>query len=406
MNGMGTPSFSISSESGIQWTMNNSSSFHLSGCNFTRIKVAYPLAIGLLISAFLAPPCFAQAQAPAPSSVPPAGSLANKEPLPVLLPLPDFSVIWTRLSKDTFPKTYAQALSAAKSQDRQGMEQQLSAIPSRAGQFEWTHTIRALVEVDGIAGTLETARTHSAPGTSLTLSDSAAAALAKAQREFSTALRVRASNSDVLYLKAYAHLLAGQPEEGLKAAKEAVWYGRSDLFSINEMHYLQAVGLAQQARLDEAVKSLELANQGQPSAYASVGLASLALARGDRPGAIRAARAAVSADPDHFHANVQLVRALILKADRLLDRSAIAEADKLSAELLKGLSPEQNRFREALEVRTRALIAAEKPLDAEALLIPVLSSTSTPDPLYQQLAAQVRVERLAVEARQPAKEAS
>jgi tetratricopeptide (TPR) repeat protein len=299
-----------------------------------------------------------------------------------------------------------QALRAAKNQDREAMEQQLSAIPRRAAHYEWSHAIRALFELNDIAGILEASRARSTLGGSVTLPSSAASVVAQAQREFAAALTVRASNSDVLYLKAYGHLLAGQTDEGVKSAKEAVWYGRARLFPISELHYLQAVGLAQQARLDEALKSLELASSGQPSAFAAVGLSSLALARGDKPAAIRAARAAVSSHPDHFHANMQLVRSLIYKADRLLDRSAIAEADKLSASLLSGLTPEQHRFREALEVRTRALIAAEKPQDAEALLIPVLSSTSTPDPLYQQLAAQVRVERLALEARQSGTETS
>ncbi len=305
--------------------------------------------------------------------VPPAPTVS-----PINLPIPRVVETLEFFKSESLPAIYRPALLALKENSPEQATALLDKVPPRAPHQEWVGALKSLAAL---------------------MERNSSTALTQADR----ALKVRASSSDILFIKALCLLTAERWAEAETSAKEALWFSRSQLVPLSELHYLRAVALARMAELPQATKALEAASAASPPAIlAQSGLSALATSRTDRAAAVRFARSAVQQRPDDVTAQMQLVRALTVKADPLLDRAAIAEADRLSEKIMDSLDNSDQKFNEAITLRTQTLLVAGKPELAEKVLAPLLKAKEV-DSEHQLLASQVNIEKSAKLAREQSK---
>lgn len=186
---------------------------------------------------------------------------------------------------------------------------------------------------------------------------------------FKAALRLRGSNCDIYFFVALSHLALNQKSMALTALQDALWFNRISLVPIEEFYLL--IGQIERAFGNniKASQAFNAALAKNPSFFpARAALLSLSMEAGKRSSAVRAARAALALNPESIELKAALVEALLLNADRTLDKEQIAEAKKLTASLAatKGLSQAQELL--IIPLQIKALLASGELSQAEKVL--------------------------------------
>lgn len=191
----------------------------------------------------------------------------------------------------------------------------------------------------------------------------------QADRRFSQALSVRASSSDALFFRGLSKFEQQKLPESMADLDEALWFSRFNLVSPADAHFLRARIFALQDLRDKSLQAYRAAISADPnSTAAKIGLAETMLANDNSNEAIPLLRDSLTANPNNSYAELLLAKALLLKADRLLNRAEIKEANELTDKLVKSKSLDAPTREEALRIHVKALLFSNKQKDAAAFV--------------------------------------
>ena len=220
--------------------------------------------------------------------------------------------------------------------------------------------------------------------------------LAEAEISLKSATTLKGSNAEVAYLLGIVY--AAKPDFKLarQAFDETAWFGKGTIASPDLAHVALGLVYHREKNTVKALASFNTALALNPALIqARLEIASVSLETGDKPQAILQLRQVLASNPTSFQAKVYLARALLVNADRLLNRKEIAEAKQIMSEVLKPKELSKDQYLEALPVFVQAQLASGDFEAAEK----VVSAALKRDPqssVIMQLKDQIDLERQAV----------
>ncbi len=214
---------------------------------------------------------------------------------------------------------------------------------------------------------------------------------------FKDSLRLRGSSADTLFFLGISQVLAGDLPASNNSFQDAVWFGKSQIISPSDLNLFLGYSYRLNNLPTKATTALNTALSLNPANNpAKVETALLSLQGGTRSSATSMLRQALAASPSDIVIKLKLSEALLLNADRTINRSDILEAKRLSFEVFRDKDTPAAVFPQARLLYIRALIAngdlvaAKKTID-EALF------TAPSDEALLALANQIKIEQESVE---------
>lgn len=214
-----------------------------------------------------------------------------------------------------------------------------------------------------------------------------------AKKALIESLKLRAANSDTLYLLAISEHHLGDSKSALGRMEEALWFNKHNIFPA-ELIKIKLAILYRELEMPEKASEVLKTIPASQNSDGLLMLADLQLTEGKKADAIATLKKLVSNQPDNPDAKIALANALLTETDRTFGKKAISEGTELISSVYLSDSSSYYIKHKAFPVYIRSLVENGELSKAESELKQALNKEPN-NPEYQKLQSQLDIEKTA-----------